>query len=185
MTDEEVGKYVRLLCLQHQSKDSIIDKESFWIMTGGDKRLSSKFVESEEGFFNTRLKEESDKRKAYSESRRSNRKKHMNNTCKTYVPHMENENENKDKNKKVFNFKKSLSELGVEEQILSDWLKVRAKKKATNTETAFKAIAKEIEKSNKTANYCIKYAVEKDWRGFEADWLNNGKSKDIGESDFN
>lgn len=33
------------------------------------------------------------KRKAYSESRSKNRTKHMNNICKTYVKHMENENE--------------------------------------------------------------------------------------------
>lgn len=80
---------------------------------------------------------------------------------------------NEEKNKEVFNFRKSLLDLGIEKQIVSDWLKVRSKKRASNTETSFNRIEKQIEKSGISANECIKIAVEKDWKGFEAEWINN------------
>jgi len=76
----------------------------------------------------------------------------------------------------VFNFKNSFLDLGVEKQIIEDWLKVRIKKKASNTETSFNRIKKQIELAGITANECIKKAVEKDWKGFEAEWLKNIKS---------
>lgn len=78
--------------------------------------------------------------------------------------------------KPEFNFRKALIDLGIEGKIVSDWLAVRSKKKASNTETAFKAIRKQIELSGATANDCIKKAVEKSWCGFEAEWYksNNG-----------
>lgn len=70
-----------------------------------------------------------------------------------------------------FNFKSSLLALGIKENIVSDWLKVRSKKKASNTETAFVRIKNEIEKSGYSANDCIRLAVEKNWIGFEAEWM--------------
>lgn len=80
---------------------------------------------------------------------------------------------NFEKEDNTFNFKNSLLDLGIEKQIVSDYLKVRSKKKATNSETAFKKIKTEIEKSGITANECIKKAVEKSWAGFESSWLIN------------
>lgn len=74
-----------------------------------------------------------------------------------------------------FNFKKELISLGVDDEILSDWMQVRKTKKASNTKTAFNSIKSQIEKSGLTANECIKIAVEKDWKGFNASWLNNDK----------
>lgn len=76
-----------------------------------------------------------------------------------------------------FNFRKSLLNLEIEKQIVEDWIKVRQTKKATNTETAFNSIKKQIELSGKTANECIKIAVEKSWAGIKADWINNLDSK--------
>lgn len=70
-----------------------------------------------------------------------------------------------------FDFKSSLIQLGVEKQVAEDWLKVRAKHKASNTQTAFNKIATEINKSGRDANWCITKAVEKSWRGFEAEWV--------------
>ena len=78
---------------------------------------------------------------------------------------------------KPFNFFQSLLDLGVDEKIAKDWMKVRKDKKATNTETAFDGIVKEIAKSGLTANECIEIAVVRSWQGFNADWLNaNNKS---------
>lgn len=82
MSDEDVGKYIRLLCLQHQ-KGHLKEKEMLNICKEFNEDIFSKFKKDEEGkYFNERLEEESNKRKAYSESRRNNRKKVDNtNTC--------------------------------------------------------------------------------------------------------
>ena len=84
-------------------------------------------------------------------------------------------NDNNDNKEEVFSFKKSLLELGIEKQIVSDWLKVRAKKKASNTDTAFKGLKTEIKKTGLSANECIKKAVENSWAGFSSEWLNKTK----------
>ncbi len=91
---------------------------------------------------------------------------------------VEEESEDKEeKETRVFNFKNALLDLGIENQIVSDWLKVRTKKRLVNSETAFNAIKLQIEKSNLSAADCIKIAVEKSWGGFEAIWLNENSGK--------
>lgn len=75
--------------------------------------------------------------------------------------------------KKKFDFKKALLDIGVEENIVDDWLLVRKNKKATNSQTAFNAIKKQIENSGATANDCITLAVERSWAGFKAEWYTN------------
>ena len=52
-------------------------------------------------------------------------------------------------------------------------MEVRKGKKATNTETAFKSIEREIMKSGRSAEECITLAVENSWSGFKAEWLFN------------
>ena len=84
-----------------------------------------------------------------------------------------NDNDNVINKDIPFNFKTSLLNLGIEKEIIDDWLKVRKTKKAANTETAFKAICREIEKSKLTPNDCIKKAVENSWSGFKNEWLQN------------
>ena len=101
MTDEQKGKYITLLCLQHQ-KGYLTEKDMLSICKAYDEDIYCKFSKNGEGkYFNKRMAEESEKRKKYSESRRINalsikkeKKKH-----KAYAEHMENENEdiNKDK----------------------------------------------------------------------------------------
>jgi hypothetical protein len=66
-----------------------------------DEDIFSKFTQDSDGlYYNERLEQEVNKRKAYSESRRNNRKKKedMNNISLSYVKHMENENENENIN---------------------------------------------------------------------------------------
>ena len=111
MSNEDVGKYIRLLCLQHQ-RGKLAEKDMLYICTTYVEAVFEKFVKDEQGFYqNKRLEKETLKRKKYCESRRKNIKKRYksNNNKKitqpTYVVHMENENENenediiKDKNK--------------------------------------------------------------------------------------
>jgi len=76
----------------------------------------------------------------------------------------------------AFSFTKSFIDLGVDEQILKDWLKVRRKKKATDSETSFKSLKSQIELSGKSANECIRICVESDWKGFKSEWLTNKQS---------
>jgi hypothetical protein len=75
--------------------------------------------------------------------------------------------------KKKFNFKGSLISIGVSEQIASDWMEVRKNKRASNTETAFKTLLNEINKTGLSPNDCIEEAVSRSWQGFKAKWLNN------------
>lgn len=110
MTDEDVGKYIRLLCLQHQ-KGHLKEKDMLSICKTFNEDIFSKFKKDEEGnYYNERLEYESNKRKAYSESRRNNRKKReeietyeedMKNICNSYEKHMGNENVNINKNKNI------------------------------------------------------------------------------------
>jgi hypothetical protein len=96
MDNEQVGKFIRLMCAQHQ-KGRLSEKDMLKICGTHDVDIFEKFERDEAGnYFNPRLEQEVDKRKAYSESRRNNRKKKedMLITSKTYVLHMENENEN-------------------------------------------------------------------------------------------
>lgn len=73
-----------------------------------------------------------------------------------------------------FDFRKALLAAGVEPEVADAWMQVRKAKKAVNTEIAWKAISNQItraEKIGKTADECIRVAVEKSWCGFNADWL--------------
>lgn len=89
-------------------------------------------------------------------------------------PNNNDNNEKKEiKDINRFKFKQSLIELGVSEQIASDWIQVRKNKKAANTQTAFNSIKKEIELSGLHPEECIKMAVERSWQGFKAEWAKN------------
>lgn len=72
-----------------------------------------------------------------------------------------------------FDFKKGLIELGVEDSVADDWIELRKKKKASNSQTSLNAIGHEIKKSGRGANECIVEAVMRGWQGFKADWIKN------------
>lgn len=111
MTNEQVGKYIRLLCLQHQ-KGVIPEKDMIFICGSSvedNSDIYSKFKKNGVGFYNERLRIEVEKRAAYSASRSANRLKgkekgykkeenHMNNICQSYDVHMENEDEDVNEN---------------------------------------------------------------------------------------
>jgi hypothetical protein len=78
---------------------------------------------------------------------------------------------------KPFDFLNALGEIGVSEPVARDWMKVRKGKKASNTETAFKSIKREILNSGRTAEECITIAVENSWSGFKAEWLLNQQQR--------
>jgi hypothetical protein len=95
MTDEQRGKYIILLCLQHQQEVLSYD-DMINICKTYDDKIFKKFTKNESGcYYNERMKIESDRRKKYSESRSKNR----GNICKTYDKHMGTENINEDINR--------------------------------------------------------------------------------------
>lgn len=123
MTDEEIGQYIKLICLQHQ-KGHLKEKDILNICKTHNEEIFSKFKIDEEGnYYNERLETEINKRKAYSESRRNNRKKKetyeedMKNICNSYEKHMENENININKNIIKNNSKKDSKGKKEEEKI--------------------------------------------------------------------
>jgi uncharacterized protein YdaU (DUF1376 family) len=119
MTDEQVGQYIRLMCLQHQ-KGHLTEAIMLSIMKGKlDDLILSKFVQDSEGlYYNKRLELEIEKRRRFTDSRARNLKgasdahtdkhvdSHMDSHKTTHMDtHMEthmvnvNENENRNENK--------------------------------------------------------------------------------------
>ena len=124
MSHEQRGKYILLLCLQHQ-KGHLSEKDMLNICGTYDEDIFAKFIKDEnELYYNQRLENEVVKRRKYSESRRKNRagkvkeeedslgkeEKDMSNISKSYVKHMENENENENINisKEKFEFARKI-----------------------------------------------------------------------------
>ncbi|MBO5313498.1 MAG: hypothetical protein J6B29_05980 [Clostridia bacterium] len=72
MSDQEVGMYIKLLCLQHQRGH--LKRSTMETACGGyNETVFDMFITDEDGlYYNERLQEESDKRQAFSESRRRN-----------------------------------------------------------------------------------------------------------------
>ena len=86
MNYEQRGKYITLLCLQHQ-QGFLTEEDLKNVLEDTDVKIFSKFEKLADGYYyNIRLKNESERRKNYSESRRQNR---MKNLSKSYVKHME------------------------------------------------------------------------------------------------
>jgi len=132
-TDEQVGKYIRLLLAQHQL-GHLEEKHMLQICKLYDKDIFSKFMQDSKGlFYNERLDNEIVKRRNYTDSRSKNRKS-TKNICKSYDEHMENRNRNINKDinsidsyiefrKSEFEkypdaFKKRLQEFGIDKPLV-------------------------------------------------------------------
>lgn len=85
-----------------------------------------------------------------------------------------NEENGENKEETIFNFKKSLLDYGFKKKLVVEWLRVRKKKKLTDSETAYKAFITVIEKASTTdKDTILEKCVEKSWGGLEYDWLIN------------
>jgi hypothetical protein len=82
MDYEQKGKYIQLLCLQHQN-GHLSEKQMLLVCGNYDEDIFSKFEKDDDGkYYNERMEEESIKRRKFTESRRNNRSKVDNeNTC--------------------------------------------------------------------------------------------------------
>ena len=112
-SDEQVGKYLRLLIAEFQH-GRLSEKQVLFICKSHDEEVMKKFTKDENNlYFNERLELEISKRKKFSASRSNNRKgkkkKDIKNISKSYDSHMENENKNENENKIIVRGKSYLS----------------------------------------------------------------------------
>ena len=95
-----------------------------------------------------------------------------------------NQKEEKPSKKKSFDFLAALICIGIEEQIAKDWMKIRASKKASDSETAFKQLKTALESINNTyrisATDAISICVTNGWYGCKPSYFENIKLADYG-----
>ena len=102
-TYEELGRYIKLLCIQHLQDG--VSEDDFIAVSDGYKRVVDKFALGDDGKYrNKRMQAEQERRQAYSESRSKNGKfggrpkNHMLSICEPYEKHSETENINENIN---------------------------------------------------------------------------------------
>lgn len=148
MNYEEIGKYITLLCLQHQ-QGHLSEEDMLSICGNYIPRIYTKFqVDNEGKYFNNRLEIEGIKRAKFVDSRRENRSK------KTYVKHMENENVNIYINNYINNNKYSNN---IKNTIIS-WLDYKLEKNEQYQEKGFKSLLTQIK--NKVDKYGENKVIE-------------------------
>ncbi|AZC09426.1 hypothetical protein APD39_05970 [Acinetobacter pittii] len=72
-----------------------------------------------------------------------------------------------------FNFANALVSQGADQKLISEYMEVRKAKKAVNSETAFKSLISEQQKSGLTLNQVLEHCVVNSWKGFKAEWIKN------------
>ena len=175
MSDEQVGKYIRLLCFQHQ-KGKLTEKDMQSICKGYDEEVYSKFDVIDGYYVNKRMYEEAEKRSKFTESRRKNASakhmpKHMDN-------HMENENENINENR--------IEYINTDfENLWNEWIEYKSvehKDKYKSKKTEQKAFKHLIELSGgniETAKQIVNLSIANKWKGlFEIKQKLNTKPND-------
>ena len=70
-----------------------------------------------------------------------------------------------------FNFRKAMLAEGFAPELVDEWLKIRKAKKAINSERAFNTFIEQVQKTGQDKNAILERVVQKQWRGFEASWL--------------
>lgn len=164
-TDEQVGKYIRLLMAQHQH-GHLTDQQVNFICKSYDNEVLKKFTKDDNGlWYNERLEVEIEKRKSYSISRGNNRKgaknkevkvkKEPKNISKSYDFHMENENEIKDEYKSV-----------VEKWLLYKKSRGEKYKNRDSILLMYRKLFKFSEGDHKTALSIIEDAMSNNYAGF-------------------
>jgi len=109
-------------------------------------------------------------------NRQSTNKQQSNNKQLTPTKEGKEEEELKEgkENSAPFNFfNLLLTELNCDKQLLKDWIQVRAKKKAANTQTSADLFIKQVKKSKLTADQILTECIERSWAGFKDEWLTN------------
>ena len=84
---------------------------------------------------------------------------------------------NKTSKSQKFDWLQNLVNIGIDEVVAQDWLKVRKDKKATNTQTAFEFTVRELEKIHKkfgvSYTEAITVCVIRNWMGCRLSFFDN------------
>lgn len=176
-TKSQKGEYITLLCEQHQLY-SIPEDHLIELCGSLDSPVVKKFKKDKDGtWYNQRMRDETNKRKNYCESRRKNimerhhkkdkplKNKHVRKSTyvDTCVLHMENENENrnKDKNRDEIEIPDHLKE------VWPDFLKMRKLIKKPATERAQKNIISKLYKLSEYSEVqieIIEQSIRNSWQ---------------------
>jgi hypothetical protein len=90
MDYEQKGKYITLLCMQHQ-KGFLTEKDFKIILSDTDIEVFEKFKKDTDGtYFNEKLRNETERRKSYTANRLKNLSKRKTISTPISVSHMEN-----------------------------------------------------------------------------------------------
>ena len=172
MTNEQVGMYIRLLCVQHQ-KGMLSEQDMLSICPNRDLAVWSKFDFKDGFYINNRMYSESEKRRNFTESRKKNlvsksKKSHMESHMDS---HMENENENENEIvNELIKVKNPFSEF-----FTSYWLKWKEYKakehkfkyKSEHSEnSALNDLFKLSSGNEQTAIAIINQSISNGWKGF-------------------
>lgn len=86
--------------------------------------------------------------------------------------------ESKEIKNTTYSFLASLLSYGFDEKLAKEWVEVRRQKKAVNTETAFNDFISQVEKHGGDKNKILRTCVERSWKGFNANWLEQENEHD-------
>ena len=179
LSDEQAGKLIKIIVDYVNDRNPEVEdqllKIAFLPIKNQLKRDLKKWEDikvkrSESGKLGGRPKKQTKAKKANGFSEKQTKAKKAVNVNVSVSDNV-NVNDSVINKESVFNFKKEFLDMGVEKEILEDWLKVRKNKKATNSKTAFNGIVKKIEASGLSANECIKISAENSWSGFNNKWI--------------
>jgi len=116
MTNEQIGIYVKLLCIQHQH-GGIIDKTIFESVINGHKAIKDKFIETEDGYFNVKMaivmeeRAKKSKNMSLNAHKRWNEYKSMQKQCKSNATVMQPKDVDKDKDINITIYKEIIDDL--------------------------------------------------------------------------
>lgn len=80
-------------------------------------------------------------------------------------------------------FRSALLTCGVDEDVAEEWLEIRKKKKARNSEYSFKVLVREAQKANISIAQAVEYSADHQWQGFFAEWYTKTKRNDTSRAD--
>ncbi|MDR1002074.1 MAG: YdaU family protein [Oscillospiraceae bacterium] len=152
-SDEQVGKYIRLMCIQHQ-QGRLEEADIIKICGSLDNKIMSKFIKDDDGlFYNRRLEAEIQKRASHSRKQQDNVSKRWNENTKpipneyqTHTKRIPLENENENENINEDEIKRKIGGYGGKENNSSAslfeqfWKAYPKKKSKGDAEKAWKAI---------------------------------------------
>ena len=170
LTDEELGQLFKHILLYVNDKNPVM--EDRLLLTAW--KPIERSLKDDLKKWEKQLKQRSEAGKKSAESRKrkltsvNDRQQASTDSVTVSVSDSVSVNEIKD----TFNFKASLVSLGCDSYLVSEWLQVRSKKKASNTETAFNGWKNQVDKTSLSYNAALKLCVENSWSGFKSDWVN-------------